>query len=76
VRRIPVRIIVHAMEPVHDYAAATHEVFNIARELNHCNMYREAVPPAYHSLMQAAIERGIHSSPWTEPSNSGSIRRR
>jgi putative acyl-CoA dehydrogenase len=23
--------------------------------------------PAYHTLMKAAIERGIHSSPWTDP---------
>src|SRR5580658_5254466 len=114
------------MEPVQDYAAATHEVFNVARELNGYNMYREDAAlvgavrhqgaswadqelsdfgqltgsadylelgtlanrfppeldthdrfgnrvdlvrfhPAYHSLMRAAIERGIHSSPWTEP---------
>ena len=32
--------------------------------------------PAYHSLMQVAIEEGIHSSPWTEPRKARMSRER
>jgi putative acyl-CoA dehydrogenase len=31
--------------------------------------------PAYHTLMKAAIERGIHSSPWTEPQPGAHVAR-
>jgi putative acyl-CoA dehydrogenase len=31
--------------------------------------------PAYHALMKAAIEEGIHSSPWTEPRDGAHVAR-
>ena len=29
--------------------------------------------PAYHQLMQTAIEHGLHSSPWTHPNNGAHV---
>jgi putative acyl-CoA dehydrogenase len=31
--------------------------------------------PAYHALMKAAIEEGLHSSPWTEPREGAHVAR-
>ncbi len=31
--------------------------------------------PAYHRLMQVAIERGMHSSPWTDPKPGANVAR-
>ncbi len=31
--------------------------------------------PAYHQLMRTAIERGIHSSPWTDPQRGAHVAR-
>ena len=31
--------------------------------------------PAYHELMRAAIEEGLHSSPWTEPREGAHVAR-
>ena len=31
--------------------------------------------PAYHALMKAAIEEGIHSSPWTDPGEGAHVAR-
>jgi putative acyl-CoA dehydrogenase len=31
--------------------------------------------PAYHTLMQTAIEHGLHSSPWTDPQAGAHVAR-
>jgi len=31
--------------------------------------------PAYHALMKTAIERGLHSSPWTDPARGAHVAR-